>query len=104
MTTRLVIRRLAGADISTTRRWYERERRGAGEEFIQELDHLFARIRALPLQFPEVHRRARRALLRRYPYAVFFVPRDTTIFVVAVLHQRREPNAWEKRVHAEEAG
>lgn len=100
----LRIRRLAGADIRTARRWYERERAGAGDEFVQELDRVFERIRRLPLQFPEVGRGARRALLRRFPYAVFFVPRATDVAVVAVLHQRREPTAWERRVHAEEAG
>jgi len=98
------IRRLAAADIRTTRRWYERERPGSGDEFIQELDRVFARIRRLPLQFPEVRRGARRALLRGFPYAVFFVPGTAEVVVVAVLHQRREPTSWEKRAHAKEAG
>jgi toxin ParE1/3/4 len=101
---RMLIRRLAAADIKTARRWYEHERRGAGDEFIQELDRVFARIQLFPLQFPEVRRDARRALLRRFPYAVFFVSRTAEVVVVAVLHQRREPTSWERRVHAEEAG
>jgi toxin ParE1/3/4 len=98
------IRRLAAADIKTARRWYERERRGSGDELIQELDRTFTRIQRLPFQFPEVSRGGRRALLRRFPYAVYFVPRTAEVVVVAVLHQRREPTLWEKRVHAEEVG
>lgn len=100
----ILIRRLAAADIKTARRWYERERRGSGGEFVQEQDRVFTRIQRLPLQFPEVSRGARRALLRRFPYALFFVPRTATVVVVAVLHQHRKPTSWERRVHAEEAG
>lgn len=43
----LVVRRLAGADIRTAHRWYERERAGTGDDFIDELDYVFSRIQHL---------------------------------------------------------
>jgi toxin ParE1/3/4 len=43
---------------------------------------------------PEVRPGVRRALLRRFPYGVFFAAGDVAITVLAVLHHRRSPRRW----------
>jgi plasmid stabilization system protein ParE len=45
-----------------------------------------------------VWREARRALPRRFPYAVLYVARGVTVYVLAVLHQRRNPSLTRTRV------
>lgn len=44
-----------------------------------------------PAQYPAVYRDVRRALVHRFPYGVFYVPREDRIFVVACFHARRDP-------------
>jgi toxin ParE1/3/4 len=41
--------------------------------------------------YPAVHGDVRRALLRRFPYSVFFLVEDDLAIVLAVHHRRRDP-------------
>lgn len=98
----LIIRRLARADVRSARNWYERERRGLGSEFTEQLDNVMARVRELPLQFPDVRSGVRRALVQRFPYAIYFVMGpDGVPAVIAVLHQHQDPSELEKRAGLE---
>lgn len=101
---RLIVRRQARSDIRAIRAWYEEERTGLGREFVLELGHVFERLLTLPLQFPEVWHGARRALLDRFPYAVYFFLRSEVISILAVIHQHREPVEWQRRILPESGG
>lgn len=99
--TRLVARPEAQADIRSARDWYDGERQGLGSEFLAELGRILRRARDMPLQFPEVARGLRRALLHRFPYAVYFIAReDGDVVVLVVIHQRRRPAEWKRRARA----
>jgi plasmid stabilization system protein ParE len=39
----------------------------------------------------------RRALLRRFPYAIFFEVARTEIIIYAVFHGARDPQSWRRR-------
>lgn len=39
----------------------------------------------------------RRALCKKFPYAVYFTRKNSDIIVLAVLHQRRQPTMWQNR-------
>ena len=53
---------------------------------------------ANPRQFPVVYKSIRRALLRRFPYALMFViEADETLTVIACFHGSRDPARWRKR-------
>jgi plasmid stabilization system protein ParE len=39
----------------------------------------------------------RRALLRRFPYAVYFAVDGDVVVVIAVLHASRDPAEWQRR-------
>ena len=97
MATGVIIRPSASADVREAAFWYEAKREGLGSEFVLELDALYDRIAQHPLQFPEIGEGTRRAVLRRFPYAVYFVADDAPV-VLAVLHQHRKPQTWRERV------
>jgi plasmid stabilization system protein ParE len=77
--------------------WYEAELPGLGVRFQAEIDSTLVRMTANPLQFPAVLRGARRALLRRFPYMLFFTIEDNTLLVIACFHVSRDPRMWRKR-------
>ena len=52
----------------------------------------------MPERFPVVHAQCRRALLRRFPYGIYFVPTAELISVVACMHALRDPRRWKERV------
>ena len=68
-----------------------------GNRFVAEMSRCIAAIEREPLRFPQVRAEARRALLRHFPYAVFFVTAQDHIAIVAALHMARDPAAWQER-------
>jgi toxin ParE1/3/4 len=76
---------------------YEREREGLGFRFEAQVNTVFARLLENPFQFPVIEDGVRRALVRDFPYGVFFTMDADLITVLAVLHLRRHPDTWKRR-------
>ncbi len=94
MARRLVLRPKADRDLDGAIRWYESQRPGLGQEFLTDVREAFLRISGSPDQYALILPATRRALLDRFPYAVFFRTRPSVIDVVAVLHTSRNPRIW----------
>ncbi len=97
MTYRVLLRKEAQDDLSDAASWYEEQRLGLGGEFLDEAGAAFRRIEANPLAYVDVYRGFRRALLRRFPFAVYFRVEPESVSVVAVMHASRSPAAWQVR-------
>ena len=93
----VVIRSAAAAEIESAYRWYERERFGLGEEFLEAVNHMKAVIAADPDRFPAVHRDIRRAVLGRFPYSMFYTVEAEHVIVIACFRSRRNPKVWRSR-------
>jgi toxin ParE1/3/4 len=89
---------LAEHDITQAYAWYEAQRNGLGDELLRAIDDCFQSVVSNPEAFPMIHRSARRALVRRFPYCVYFVMSEAEIIVLAVLHGRRNPQLWRQRI------
>ena len=98
---RLVVRAAAEADIAEAARWYEQRSPGLGGEFLRAVDVALAEITRMPERYPVVRGKARRVLLRRFPYAVYFVTTPELVSVLACLHARRDPRHWRERSEAD---
>jgi len=78
--------------------WYEREQVGLGFEFLDELRAAYNRLISYPLAYQVQRLGIRRALTRRFPYAVFYCIEEEVIVILAVLHTARDPAEWQHRV------
>ncbi len=96
MTRALVFRPQAEAEALEARRWYEARRAGLGEDFGADIDAAVAGIVEHPLAFPRVRGETRRAVLTRFPYALYFRITDDSVVVLAV-HGRQDPSRWHRR-------
>lgn len=47
--------------------------------------------------YPVVYKTFRRALLRTFPYSVFYVVEESLILIVGVVHQARDESTWKRR-------
>jgi plasmid stabilization system protein ParE len=92
----VVFRPQAEDEALAVRQWYQSRRLGLGQEFGDELNRVIERIAAGPLLFPRVHGETRRAVLSRFPYAVYFRVADTAAVVLAI-HGRQHPSRWQRR-------
>ena len=68
----MIIRPEAEADLANARDWYERQRAGLGAEFLLCVEEVLERIGRTPEMYMVVHHDVRRALTRRFPYAVYY--------------------------------
>ena len=94
---RLVSETSVDLDVEAAFEWYENERLGLGVEFLNALRATYDRVADGPLKYQELSGGIRRALLRRFPYAVYFAVEADIVVVVAVLHASRDPAEWQRR-------
>lgn len=94
---RLELRHEAEDEVQEAALHYENERPGLGLRFESELSATFARVAEGPLLFAEIDPGVRRALLRIFPYGVFFTVEQNLVLVIAVLHLHRHPDSWKGR-------
>lgn len=87
----------AEADLLDAYQWYEARAGGLASEFLRSLDACLAVVARHPDAFPIVHRGLRRALLRRFPYGLYYLVDGETLVVLACLHAARDPRAWKRR-------
>jgi plasmid stabilization system protein ParE len=92
-----LLRPAAVAELKQAYKWYQGERPGLGEEFLQAVRASVDRAVAGPAAYAVVHRDTRRVLVRRFPYGMFFRVVDGTVIFVACFHLHRKPASWERR-------
>lgn len=93
----VIFTQAARAELVEARDWYESEATGLDRRFRQAIDALIERMSDNPRRFPSVFKNVRRALLRRFPYSLFFVVEDDALIVIACFHASRDPSQWQKR-------
>lgn len=94
---RVLVRPSAAADMDEAYLWYEGRSDSLGNEFLAAAQSAIDAIAGDPLKHPVVHRSARRMLLKRFPYAIYYRVYDNLIVVVACMPGRRNPSQWRSR-------
>lgn len=93
----VIVLPLAEQDLHQARDWYEQRQRGLGAEFLKATNQDLQQIGEQPLQYPQIHGQIRRAVMRRFPYLIYFIAETDRIVVLACLHSRRNPHIARSR-------
>lgn len=91
MTSTLVLREAAVDDIEDAQRWYERQAPGLGDRFVFAIERTLVLIENNPAAYQLVEDTIRRAVVRKFPYNVFYLPEESRVVVLAVFHQAMDP-------------
>ena len=94
----IFIRPEAESDLEEAAIWYEKQRRGLGGEFIDEVRRTVRLLTENPYLYHVVHQNIRSALIRRFPFATYYLIEQKTIIVISVMHGSRDPKRWRQRV------
>jgi plasmid stabilization system protein ParE len=94
----LIIIPEAERDVAQGYGWYEDQEIGLGEEFLRCVDACIQSIRRNPAMYQVAHESYRRAVVRRFPYVVFYEYSDKEIVLYAVFHCSQNPKKWQKRL------
>ncbi|MCC9605809.1 type II toxin-antitoxin system RelE/ParE family toxin [Blastopirellula sp. JC732] len=83
---------LAYRDLEEIVAWYESKRLGVGYQFELAIGQVIQRIEQYPLSCELVLNEIRQALVRRFPYAIYYQLRDENqiAVVLAILHTSRD--------------
>jgi plasmid stabilization system protein ParE len=94
----LKIRHEAEEDIRGSYFWYESKSKNLGNRFVSELDTIFEKIQNNPQKYQIVFENIRRALCMRFPYSIYFTENSNEIVIIAILHQKRNPDILDDRI------
>jgi plasmid stabilization system protein ParE len=92
--SRVVFRRQVGRDLAAAFQYYEAQQAGLGENFLAAARSSFDAVQRHPEMFAAVHGEVRRAVVSRFPYAVFYRIEKHRIVVLRLLHFARDPKKW----------
>ena len=98
MAAKLILIPEAEQDLAEAHDWYELRRPGLGEDFLSCVDSCFQAIRRNPRLHAVVHEEYRRALIRRFPYSVFYEYGEDSVTVYCVFHDSRDPQKRRQRL------
>lgn len=79
--------------------WYRERSRDAARRLAEAVDAGVLSIRERPLSWPVWHGGpARRRLLHKFPYSLFFTASAHEVVILAVAHHSRRPGYWLDRM------
>lgn len=97
MEYKLIINPFAELELEEAKDWYNLQQDNLGNEFVMEIDKTIIRIIENPFQFPKEKKQIHKAVVKNFPYYLFFYVDDFLINIFAVFHSSRNPMIWKKR-------
>lgn len=89
MIYRVVLSPDANEGIRSALLWYVQHDIDLPFRFTGDLEATLNRSAQNPYQFPPFEVRLRRTRMKRFPYLIYFTVFETTVYVIAISHERR---------------
>ena len=96
MIYKLLIRPLAAIEIIDAFDWYDLQREGLGNKFLQQLDILYETLLQNPHTLSYYEKPIRQGKINRFPYIVVYEVFDSVIVVYSVFMAKQNPNKKRK--------
>ena len=90
MRWRVHVRQRAERDLAEARAWYDAQRPGLGDEFLDAVAAAMQVLATSPERQPLYFRRFRRVIVARFPYKVFYQTIGEHVVVFRLLHAKQE--------------
>ena len=91
---------IAQFDIEDASEYYEIKRQGLSRLFLMSIKDTFKVLATNPFAYVKIYKEFRRALLKKFPYALFYKIDDENkeVIIYRVLCTYREPNTWKQKI------
>lgn len=94
MSLPVVYRRRVQSDLAAAFDWYQEQSAGLGDKFLTSVGEILKCIEDFPEMYAFVHGSVRRAIVSRFPFAVFYLVEPSRVVILRVLHTSRDPRIW----------
>lgn len=94
-----IIRPEAENDLKEAFLWYEDRRKGLGYDFLLQVDAGIMAIQRNPRVHPAKYKGTRGHFVKRFPYKIIYIFEERKIIVLAILHEKRNPNLTKWRIN-----
>ena len=88
----------AGDELVQTVKYYESQAEGLGDRFAKAVKNSLKSMEQNPAIHSKVNAGCRKCRVVRFPYNLIFREHEKGLQIVAVVHMKRRPDYWEKRV------
>ena len=96
---RLIYHPHARAELVEAAIYYEHRVPGLGVQFRDEVNRTASRILQAPRQWRIIDANVRRALIARFPFAIYYCVLPDHVQILAVKHHKRHPDYWRYRLN-----
>ncbi|HVS40460.1 MAG TPA: type II toxin-antitoxin system RelE/ParE family toxin [Gemmataceae bacterium] len=98
MSLPILFRPAAKAEFDEAADWYKGQRPGLGQAFADQVQQVLDRISVTPRLHAKVLGDVRKAVVRRFPYCVYYREEASCVRILSVFHTSRDPRIWQSRV------
>ena len=74
--------------------YYEEQSAGLGFRFVDAIESGFRQVERSPITWRCIRGDIRRFLVKAFPFGIVYAPIEDEIFVLAIMHLKREPDYW----------
>ena len=85
-------------DVAGAYDWYENQSSGLGKEFLRNVDACLSLAKRNPEINVLIYKAFRRALVRHFPFAIFYEIERNDLVIYAVFHCAQDPKRWKRRL------
>jgi len=89
-------KRAAAAEVEAAISRYAQPEINQASLFVRDLERTESHLRTQPALYQRIEGEIRRAVLRRFPYSLFYVIEQDQVIVLAFMHQHERPRTREE--------
>ncbi len=98
MAFELIIKPIVFADADEAVEYYEKKLKGLGNCFYNQLLESLNEIQSNPFHFSYIKEPVRRHLISKFPYKIYYIISNDTIFILGISHTKRSNAFVRKRL------
>jgi len=96
MAYKVIIKPLVFSDAEDAFKWYNKKVEGLGNRFYNQFLITIETIESNPFAFSFLKAPIRRCKMKTFPYKIYYIVEEETIFILGLAHSKRS-NAYVKR-------
>lgn len=88
----------AEVDFDKSYEFYFEDSPKVADTFFKQINLSFENIKQNPNSFPIAYKDARKYIVKKFPFVIYFRIADDIIQIIAIFHTSRNPEIWNERI------